>query len=248
MYVPDDNLETFLLKIGLSNCLKYLKDVKVTTVDALRKMPTNDLKAVGFKPEVRNKLQRALKGQEPEISPEATQEQFVTIDEEDEAAFDESSGGKKKGAKKKKATKPLVAKQGSSTVVVPGQEGVTLDPEFAELLSSLGLSNHAEIFERNNMPSFLSCRYVTREALVGNFGIPQEKAGVLLSQIIQRAPTLNDRRLPDLAIDLAAAVASMHVTESVREQVKTALQTNNVLSVAHAMAKRYARANIRPFK
>ncbi len=232
--MPDDNLETFLFKIGLSNCLKYLK---VTTVDALRKMPTNDLKAVGFKPEVRNKLQRALKGQEPEIGPDAPQELFVTVEEEEEAAFDESSRGKKNGTKKKKATKPVSAKQGPGSVV-PGQEGVTLDPEFAELLSTLGLSSHAEIFERNNMTSFLSCRYVTREALVGNFGIPQEKAGVLLSHIIQRAPTVNDRRLPDLAIDLAAAVASMHVTETVREQVKTALQSNNVLSVSAAMVKR----------
>ena len=212
--------------------------MKVTTVDALRKMPTNDLKAVGFKPEVRNKLQRALKGQEAEIGPDGPQEQFVTVEEEEEAAFDETAGGKKKGSKKKKVSKPLAPKQGSAAVVVPGQEGVTLDPEFAELLSTLGLSSHAEVFERNNMTSFLSCRYVTREALVGNFGIPADKAGILLSQIIQRAPTVNDRRLPDLAIDLAAAVASMHVTEPVREQVKTALQSNNVLSVAAAMAKR----------
>lgn len=231
-------METFLIKYGLVNCLKYLKDVKVTTVEALRKIPTNDLKAVGFKPEVRNKLQRALKGEEPELGPDAAQEQFVTVDEEEEAAFDESAGGKKKGSKKKKVTKPAPAKQGTAAVVVPGQEGVTLDPEFSELLANLGLSSQASVFERNNMTSFLSCRYVTREALVGNFGIPPDKAGILLSQIIQRAPTVNDRRLPDLAIDLAAAVASMHVTETVREQVKTALQSNNVLSVAHAMAKR----------
>ncbi len=215
--------------------------MKVTTVDALRKLPANDLKAVGFKPEVRNKLQRALKGQEPEAGADAAQEQFVTVEEEEEAAFDESSG-KKKSGKKKKSAKPVSAKPGAAAaVVVPGQEGVSLDAEFAELLSTLGLSSHAEVFERNNMTSFLSCRYVTREALVGNFGIPAEKAGILLSQIIQRAPTTHDRRLPELAIDLAAAVASMHVTESVREQVKTALQSNNVLSVASAMSKRYSR-------
>jgi hypothetical protein len=235
---PEEELETFLSKFGLSNCLKYLKDVKVTTVDALRKLPANDLKAVGFKPEIRNKLQRALKGQEPEAGADSTQEQFVTVEEEEEAAFDESSGKKKVG-KKKKSAKPVAAKPGVAAVV-PGQEGVSLDAEFAELLSTLGLSSHAEVFERNNMTSFLSCRYVTREALVGNFGIPAEKAGILLSQIIQRAPTTHDRRLPDLAIDLAAAVASMHVTESVREQVKTALQSNNVLSVANAMSKRYS--------
>jgi hypothetical protein len=127
---------------------------------------------------------------------------------------------------------------GKPGAVVPGQEGVILDADFAELLSTLGLSNLAETFERNNMTSFISCRYVTREALINTFGVPADKAGVLLSHLIQRAPTTSDRRLPELANDLAAAVASMHVTESVREQVKTALQSSNILSLDQIYAKR----------
>jgi hypothetical protein len=232
------DLESYLRKYGLSNCLKHLNNVKVSTVEALRKLPANDLKAVGFKPEVRNKLLRALKGQETEIADQEQQELYVTVEEEEDAALDESVG-KKKSIKKKKSSKPPASKQ-STTASIPGQEGVTLDTEFSELLSSLGLSSHAEVFERNNMTSFLSCRYLTREALIGNFGIPSDKAAVLRSHIMQRTPTTHDRRHPDLAYDLAAAVASMHVTELVREQVKTALQTNGILSVEQAKAKRWA--------
>jgi hypothetical protein len=63
-------------------------------------------------------------------------------------------------------------------------------------------------------------RYVTREALVGNFGIPSEKAGLLLSNIFQSAPGVaRERKLPDLAFDLASCVASMKVTDVVRQQV-----------------------------
>ncbi len=84
-------------------------DVKVTTVHALHKLPANDLKAVGFKPEVRNKLLRVLKGQEPEAGTNATQEQFVTFEEEEEASFDNSSETKK-SRRKKKSAKPVSAK------------------------------------------------------------------------------------------------------------------------------------------
>ena len=83
-------------------------DVKVTTVHALHKLPANDLKAVGFKPEVRNKLLRVLKGHEPEAGTNATQEQFVTFEEEEEASF-ENSSETKKSRRKKKSAKPVSA-------------------------------------------------------------------------------------------------------------------------------------------
>ena len=221
------------------NCLKHLQNVKVTNVEGLEKLPVSELKAIGFLPEVRARLQRALKGQEAEIGPDGQQEQVVTIDEEEEAL--EDPGKNKKNAKKKKVVKPAVAKQAPVAAgVVPGQDGVTLDPGFAELLARLGLLEYGAVFERNNMPTIISCRLLTREALIGNLGIPADKAGILLSHIMQRVPVTHDRRMPELANDLAAAVASMHVTENVREQTKTALQTNHLLSVADAKAKRYA--------
>ena len=55
---------------------------------------------------------------------------------------------------------------------------------------------------------------------MGNFGIPPEKAGLLLSNIFQSAPGVaRERRLPELAFDLASCVASMKVTDAVRQQV-----------------------------
>lgn len=68
---------------------------------------------------------------------------------------------------------------------------------------------------------------------MGNFGIPSEKAGLLLSNIFQSAPGVaQERRLPDLAFDLASCVASMKVTDAVRQQVVHLTHPTHTLAVA----------------
>jgi len=216
----------------------------VSTVADLKKLSTNDLKAIGFKPEVRAKLQRAIAGQEPEAAPEDKEEEFVTLEEEEDAQISTESAGK--GGKKKKKSKATAkpATSSNSNAPVPGEDGVAMDPEFVQLLTTLGLEGCVAVFQRNNITSLASCRYITREALTGNLGVPDDKAGLLLSHIVTSAPGVaQERRLPELGSDLAALVAAMKLQEPAREQVKTSLQTNNVLTINDAKSKRFAMMN-----
>uniref|UniRef100_A0A6U2FBR1 Ephrin receptor 1 SAM domain-containing protein n=1 Tax=Hemiselmis andersenii TaxID=464988 RepID=A0A6U2FBR1_HEMAN len=236
----------FLRKYRLSNCMPHLEEHGVKTFDALKKLPPNDLKAIGFTPMVRAKLQKALVGQQEEAKEGEEEEKFVTVEEEEEAQ-NTSSGGKGGSSKsKKKKNKAKGGDKGAEAErsSVPGENGVSLDPSFSQILTDIGLSNFIKVFEQNNITSLTSCRYVTREALIGNFGVPPEKAGLLLAHIMQSAPEVaHVRRLPELAMDLAGCVANMKVSEAVRQQVKTSLQTNNVLSVDDARSKRFALMN-----
>eukprot|EP00960_Hanusia_phi_P061814 764949-Hanusia_phi.AAC.6 len=227
---------------SISRCKDYLVQNKVTSLISLKKLPVNDLKAIGFRTEVRTRIQKALNGTEPDAE-YFEEEKYVTVDEEEEAAIKEQS--KTTSAKKKKKSKASSKHSGaSSSNPVPGEDGSTLEPQLEQLLSTLGLSDCAPVFERNNITSLASCRYVTKEALVGNFGVPSEKAGLLLSYIISASPGVaQERRLPELAPDLAMIVSSLNLPEVEKRMVKTALQTNEVLSVRDAKAKRFAMMN-----
>lgn len=62
---------------------------------------------------------------------------------------------------------------------------------------------------------------------MGNFGIPPEKAGRLLASIMQSAPGVaHERRLPDLALDLAGCIANMKVSDAIRQQVAFAARSH----------------------
>uniref|UniRef100_A0A7S4KG17 Ephrin receptor 1 SAM domain-containing protein n=2 Tax=Guillardia theta TaxID=55529 RepID=A0A7S4KG17_GUITH len=238
----EQDLVDFLAKLKLSRCREYLVQNNVTSLDSLKKLPVNDLKAIGFRTEVRSRIQKSLNSSEPDTE-YFEEEKYVTVDEEEEAAIQEQS--KPTSAKKKKKSKGAYKHGGSSSSnPVPGEDGSTLEPQLEQLLSTLGLSECAPVFQRNNITSLASCRFVTKEALVGNFGVPSEKAGLLLSYIISASPGVaQERRLPELAPDLDMIVSSLNLPEIDRRMVKTALQTNEVLSVRDAKAKRFAMMN-----
>eukprot|EP00287_Rhodomonas_sp_CCMP768_P008394 CAMPEP_0196726924 /NCGR_PEP_ID=MMETSP1091-20130531/8040_1 /TAXON_ID=302021 /ORGANISM="Rhodomonas sp., Strain CCMP768" /LENGTH=78 /DNA_ID=CAMNT_0042069429 /DNA_START=44 /DNA_END=277 /DNA_ORIENTATION=- len=73
------DLDGFLASYKLSRCLQHLLEHNITTLEDLKKIPSNDLKAIGFLPEVRTKLQRALAGQEPKAGDNEEEAKVVTV-------------------------------------------------------------------------------------------------------------------------------------------------------------------------
>jgi hypothetical protein len=197
--------------------------------------------------QVRAKLQRAMKGESTPEDQSGEQEKFVTVDEEEENAL-ESQANKGAGKKKKRSGKSSSKPTGSfgfgGSMPVPGEDGHSMDPALANLLTALGLASHIPIFQNNNITSVSDCVRLTREALVGNFAVPDDKAGLLLSHIKNAVPGASaGRPLPELARDLAAVISVMKIPEQLRDQVRTSLQTNNVLSVQDAKDRRFALMN-----
>ncbi|KAJ1490552.1 hypothetical protein T484DRAFT_1776936, partial [Baffinella frigidus] len=224
-----------------SNCLKHLETNNIKDVASFLKATASDLKAIGFLTEVRTKLQRAMKKESTPEDEAGAEEKFVTIEEEESALESNSkAGGKKKKRGGKSASKPL----GLNGAPVPGESGVAMDPALANLLTTLGLGNYVPIFQNNNIISLSDCVRLTREALVGNFAVPDDKAGLLLAHIKNAMPgAAAGRPLPELGRDLSAVISVMRIAEQLRDQVRTSLQTNNVLSVQDAKDKRFALMN-----
>ena len=118
MIAAGPDLERFLFKHGLSNCLKHLKHIKVTTFDTLKSLSANDLKAIGFKTEVRKRLQRALKGGKPEFGLDGQQELIVMADEEEEAALEGLRHSGRSPAKKNKRANVAVQRSTESAAAI----------------------------------------------------------------------------------------------------------------------------------
>jgi hypothetical protein len=224
-----------------------LEGVECCTVAALKALPAADLKAIGFRPEVRSRLQKHI-ADDSAVADYKEEEVYVTVDEEEEAIEikNSSSAGKKKKSGKKAGNKAQ-APAGAHTPV-PGEGGEAMEPELAIFLEHIGEKNRIAKFQEKHLTSFDSLKLMSKKSLIDVLGIPDAKAGLLVSRTLQgttgEAPVASQaRRLPELHHDLRIVVDRMNIPEKERQRVRTCLQGNDVLSVADAQAKRFAMMN-----
>ena len=78
-------MEAVLGQLGLLNCLKHLSKISVATLADLQAASKNDIKALGFKPDVRSTLLRLQDGTLDGDRRDLEQVRFVTVDEEEQA-------------------------------------------------------------------------------------------------------------------------------------------------------------------
>lgn len=81
----------FLAKLKLSNARKHLETVDCCSLAALKALKANDFKAMGFRSEVRSRLQKHIADEGASTDAYSQEEQFVTVDEEEEAAISQSA-------------------------------------------------------------------------------------------------------------------------------------------------------------
>ena len=123
-----------------------------------------------------------------------------------------------------------------------------MEPELAIFLESIGEKNRIAKFQEKHLTSFDSLKLMSKKSLIDVLGIPDAKAGLLVSRTLQgatgEAPVASQaRRLPELHHDLRIVVDRMNIPDKERQRVRTCLQGNDVLSVADAQAKRFAMMN-----
>lgn len=85
------DLVEFLAKLKLSNARKHLETVDCCSLAALKALKANDFKAMGFRSEVRSRLQKHIADEGASTDAYSQEEQFVTVDEEEEAAISQSA-------------------------------------------------------------------------------------------------------------------------------------------------------------
>ena len=166
---------------GRSNAKKHLEGVECCSLAALKGLKANDLKAMGFKPEVRSRLQKHI-ADDSAVADYKEEEAFVTVDEEEEAIESKTStaGKKKKSGKKGGAKKEPSA---AAHTPVPGEGGEAMDPGFQAFLTSIGLAEAIPKFQESHITSLESCRLMTKASLMSSLAIPDAKAGRILSQM-----------------------------------------------------------------
>ena len=166
--------------LGRSNAKKHLEGVECCTLAALKGLKANDLKAMGFKPEVRSRLQKHI-ADDTVVGDYKEEEAYVTVDEEEEAISSKVSAlGKKKKSGKKGGSKK---EDGAAHTPVPGEGGEAMDAGFEAFLSSIGLAEAIPKFQESHITSLESCRLMTKASLINCLAIPDAKAGRILSQM-----------------------------------------------------------------
>jgi len=238
------DLVDFLAKLKLSKAKKHLEAVDCCTLAAVKGLKANDLKAIGFRSEVRSRLQKHIADEAAEADYKE-EESFVTVDEEEEAIENKAvgNGGKKKKSGKKGGAKAGAASSAAHTPV-PGEGGEAMEASFVEFLTRIGLKGYIGKFQENHLTSLESCKLMTKSTLISSLNLPDAQAGLILSEVYKSpGASQQARRLPELHHDLAMVVSRMNISEADRQSVRARLAVTDVLSVADAQAKRFAMMN-----
>lgn len=110
----------FLAKLKLSNARKHLETVDCCSLAALKALKANDFKAMGFRSEVRSRLQKHIADEGASTDAYSQEERFVTVDEEEEAAISQSAAasGKRRPLRPVPSPPPFVRAGGPYNTVL----------------------------------------------------------------------------------------------------------------------------------